>query len=209
MVHGRFPLLLVGLTALITAFGLTLAATGPGASHQHGEVGTAVRTLVSADGAAALDRVPDGFASVMGYAPVLEDGHLVRPDGGCSSPVSLPAGFEAACRQHDYGYDLLRYAERTGSPLGRWARGQIDDLLATRLVDSCVGSADSGQTPGGGHSLTDEACLASAQLAVGGVELNSLRQGDGVPEESARTGAALASSVLGLVGLVGAAVRRP
>src|SRR5690606_32185613 len=101
MAHGRLALLLLGLAALINAFVLTVAATGPGASRQHGEVGAAVRTLVSADGAAALDRVPDGFASVMGYAPVLEDGHLVRPAGGCSSPVSLPAGFEAACRQHD------------------------------------------------------------------------------------------------------------
>lgn len=207
MAHRRSTLLTLGLAAVVSAGGLTVAATPDETPGQQGPSGVAVRTLVDGNGSAASAAVPEGFVSVMGYAPVLQDGQLVRADGGCSSPVSLPASFEAACREHDYGYDLLRYAERTGSPLGRWARGAVDDLLTARLVEACVGTVPPGQTTGLGS--TGEPCLASAQLVVGGVTLNSLRQGDGVPEESALTWAALASWVLGLVGLTGAAVRRP
>lgn len=196
MASRRIATLLLGLSALAVAGGFTLAGTGLETEQGSSPAAQAVRALTSADGAQALAAVPEDFAEVRRYQPVLEDGHLVRADGDCSSPVPLPEEFEPACRQHDYGYDLLRYAEQTGQPLGRWARGAVDDAFADQVRSQCeVGRA--GAT-----------CRQLAFLAVTGVELNSVRQGDGVPEESALTNAALASSVVGLLGAAGAALPR-
>lgn len=196
MVLPRLFPLVVCIFALAASAAFTLAATGSdenaAARPDGAEAGAAVRSLTGGSPAEALAAVPDDFAGVLGYRPVLADGRLVRGDGGCSSPVALPALFEPACRQHDYGYDLLRYAERAGTPLGRWARGAIDDQFATEVRAAC-------------DTLTDrqaaDRCRVAAEVAVAGVELNSVRQGDGVPEESLLTNAALASSAVGLLGL--------
>ena len=62
---------------------------------------------------------PHGFRPAFGYEPVLErtpaGWRFTRPwfdDGGCSGPLA-DAGpfwdFGAACRAHDYGYDLVRF----------------------------------------------------------------------------------------------------
>src|SRR5262245_23988863 len=70
-----------------------------------------------------LDHAPSDFAAVMGYTPVvkqLADGtsRLVNPEGGCSVPgEGKPFDFNVACQAHDYGYDLLRYAEKKGTEL--------------------------------------------------------------------------------------------
>ncbi|USQ80288.1 hypothetical protein NF556_01090 [Ornithinimicrobium faecis] len=196
MASRRFSALLLGLSALATAGGLTLAGTGLDTEQGQSPAAHAVRALTTSDGAGALAAVPEDFAAVRGYEPVLEDGHLVRADGDCSSPVSLPEEFEPACRQHDYGYDLLRYAEQTGEPLGRWARGAVDEAFADRLHELCD-EGPSGAT-----------CRQLGFLAVTGVEFNSVRQGDGVPEESVLTNAALATSAVGLLGMSGAAIPR-
>src|SRR5688572_18193770 len=63
--------------------------------------------------------VPADFASVMGYEPVtatLADGsvRLVNPRGSCSVPGGWRQfDFDVACKAHDFGYDMLRYAART------------------------------------------------------------------------------------------------
>jgi len=203
MLPRRLSSLVLGLCAAFATTLFTLSATGAdgdhGSSAEPGDraAATAVRALKQGSPAEALATVPDDFARLRGYRPEVVDGLLVRADGGCSSPVALPEAFEPACRQHDYGYDLLRYAEQTGEPLGRWARGAIDDQFADRVRGLC-------------HDVTDmeraDRCRVAAEVAVAGVEFNSVRQGDGVPEESVLTQAALASAVVGALGVMGAAV---
>lgn len=192
MISRRFSALLLGLFALAAAGGFTLAGTGEEVDQQEGRAATAVRMLVAGTAEQGLAAVPDDFVSIHGYAPVVEGDRLVRADGDCSSPVPLPEEFEPACRQHDYGYDLLRYAAQTGEPLGRWARGAIDDQLADSLGALC----DPGRS--------GAPCRRMSVVAVTGVRLNSLRQGDGVPEESVLTQAALATSAVGVLGVGGA-----
>lgn len=135
----------------------------------------------------ALTTVPSDFARVMGYEPVLSGGRLVRPDGSCSSPFGpTDYGFGDSCRAHDLGYDLLRYAERKGQPLGGWARQAVDHEFDRSLHGRC--SAD----------RATATCAAAASVYADAVRLNSVRQGFGVPvaEGPART-------LLGLgVGLV-------
>jgi hypothetical protein len=83
---------------------------------------------------------PAGFAEAAGYEPELAQTpagwRYTRPagaDGGCSGP--LPDGgpfwdFGAACRAHDYGYDLIRFGvgDRTAS----------DDLLYRDMKRTCL-----------------------------------------------------------------------
>ena len=189
MLNRRLHWSLASLAALAAAVLLTLLVV-PAATSAEGDsspAAQAVTTLTVGTAAQALAAVPEDFPAVMGYAPVLEDGEVVRTDGDCSSPVPLPARFEPVCRQHDYGYDLLRYADRTGAPLGAWARVALDESFRGRLTQTCP--------------ARDSACHSAAVVAASAVELNTVRQGSGVPEESSATRAALAVSVLGAVGL--------
>lgn len=149
----------------------------------------AVRALVSEPAERAQEELPPDFAVVMGYAPVLEEGWLVRQDGSCSSPVALPAVFEPVCREHDLGYDLLRYAALTGESLGTWARDALDDRFARRLLDSCAEDDVPARVPG---------CLASAHVAAAAVEVNSARQLDGPPVESPASRAMTTAGAVGL-----------
>ena len=116
---------------------------------------------------------PADFAKVMGYTPVvakLADGRLrsINPDGYCSVPgEGRPFAFDTACRAHDYGYDLLRYANRRGEPLAENARAEID----ARLVDDLDSQCD--QTTNGSQYA---ACTATAEVFAAGVEFNSWRQ---------------------------------
>ncbi len=115
--------------------------------------------------------MPAQFADVRGYEPEivrLPSGDLVpvTPHGGCSSPFGgSPYGFSDACRQHDLGYDLLRYAEAEGHALGPWARKAIDAQFARQTFGTC----------------DDPGCWMMASLYVGVVEFNSWRQGYGAP----------------------------
>lgn len=129
--------------------------------------------------------IPADFSRVMGYEPALVDGLLTNPDGGCSSPIPLPAAFDNPCRAHDLGYDLLRYAELAGGPLGPWARRGIDARFSERLHGLCA-------NPG---------CTAMANTASAAVDVNSRRQLYAVP---AREPVAL--YVLGGAGLAALAV---
>ncbi|NLU81600.1 hypothetical protein [Rhodococcus sp. HNM0569] len=118
--------------------------------------------------------LPADFETVMGYAPVLEDGHLAAPEGVCSSPIPLPTEFEPACRRHDLGYDLLRYSAAAGSELGPWARKALDADLDRNMHAACE------SRPEGAPRTT---CTAFADIAATAVRVNSLRQHDGVPAD--------------------------
>src|SRR5918998_420015 len=103
----------------------------------HSVAADAFESLTNAHDEQAAPAVPAGFAAAMGYSPVLVDGMLVHPRGDCSSPVPLPSEFETACLAHDLGYDLLRFADRAGDPLGPWARQALDRQLDERLHEAC------------------------------------------------------------------------
>lgn len=116
--------------------------------------------------------VPPGFEARFGYRPQVRDGLLGTPDGECSSPVPLPHEFTPACRQHDYGYDLIRYADARGEPLPGSVRRTIDARLADNMRAACTP-----RTPGPSRA----ACTSSAVVADRAVRLNSWRQNDGIP----------------------------
>lgn len=138
-----------------------------------GPAGLAVVGLTSGDpGKAAAAAIPRGFADYSGYNPVLRQGVLVAPDGDCSSPVELPPEFDTACMAHDLGYDLLRYADSVGAPLGAWARQELDRSLGVRLHQAC----DAHTEP-----MVRTRCETLASVAATAVELNSRRQHYGVP----------------------------
>ncbi|WP_280401732.1 hypothetical protein [Nocardia carnea] len=137
-----------------------------------GPAGLAVVALTSAAGPAAAQAIPHDFESYTGYRPVVRQGVLVAPDGDCSSPVELPPEFDTACMAHDLGYDLLRYADSTGAPLGPWARQAVDNALGVRLHQAC----DAHTEP-----MVRTRCETLAEVAATAVELNSRRQHYGVP----------------------------
>ncbi|MBF6285535.1 hypothetical protein [Nocardia cyriacigeorgica] len=144
----------------------------------------AVAELTSGDAGSAA-AIPTDFAQVMGYRPAVVDGLLVNPHGDCSSPVPLPAEFDTACKAHDLGYDLLRYADRQGAPLGPWARQAIDRTLGERMGSACDTRAE---------AFTRGRCHAMAAIADTVVDLNSRRQGYGVPVAESFLGAAAADT---------------
>ncbi|HET8616331.1 MAG TPA: phospholipase A2 [Actinomycetales bacterium] len=130
----------------------------------------AASTSGSGSLAVSAPRLPADFALVMGYRPVVSHGRLLRPDGSCSSPFGPTAyGFGDACRAHDLGYDLLRYADRKGHPLGPWAREAVDDEFDRSLHGRCTGAR------------ATASCHAAASVYADAVRLNSVRQGFGVP----------------------------
>ncbi|MEV0458353.1 phospholipase A2 [Catellatospora methionotrophica] len=153
------------------AAALTVATPGNAQVSADAAATHMIHTLPTGD----LAAVPDDFAQVMGYTPGtarLADGSLrvVNPDGSCSVPgEGRPFDFAVACKAHDFGYDLLRYAQRRGAPLDPAARAEIDLLLDHDLRVQCV--ADS--TPG--------SCDATVALFAAGVGFNSWRQVSGPP----------------------------
>ena len=151
-----------------------LPATETGSSDTGAAV--AVHALATDDTVTAVAALPTGFADAMGYSPVTEPGFtsgavLVDPQGDCSSPVPLPSSFETACRIHDLGYDLLRYARDTGKELGPDARRELDAMLARQLHAACGSEA----------GRADFTCRPAAHVATTFVALNSWRQGYRIP----------------------------
>lgn len=135
--------------------------------------GLAVVDLTSGDTVAdAAAAIPRDFATYSGYEPVVRQGVLVAPDGNCSSPVELPPEFETACMAHDLGYDLLRYADRTGAPLGPWARQALDRMLNLHMHQACETHTE---------PVVRTRCETMAEIAATAVDLNSRRQHYGVP----------------------------
>ncbi len=121
--------------------------------------------------------LPSDFAQETGRDPktiTAPDGTLrvVDSSGGCSGPAGdTEWDFSAACRAHDLGYDLLRYADHKGQPLGQYARKALDDRLATDLHTQCR------LNPRG----AEETCHAVAETYALGLKFNSWRQRWGAP----------------------------
>ncbi|MFC9787920.1 hypothetical protein [Rhodococcus sp. NPDC127528] len=155
----------------------------------------AIETVTATDPVSAAATIPADFDAVMGYRPVQLDGMLVNPNGDCSSPVPLPAEFDTACKGHDLGYDLLRYADVTGAPLGPWARQSLDRQLDERMHAACAARPND-------ESRTS--CYLMANVAVTAVNSNSWRQGYDAPRPEPIGAYALAGGA-GLLLLGGAA----
>ena len=154
----------------------------------------AVTAVTTQEADIAAASVPADFESVMGYRPQVRNGLLVDPEGTCSSPIPLPEGFTPACAEHDLGYDLLRYADLTGDPLDAWARTAVDDRLSQRMRAVCADL----------HPALERAlCSTAAHVTATTVEINSVRQFRGVPEESLRSWAVTCLAV-GAVAVVSA-----
>uniref|UniRef100_UPI000B222AED hypothetical protein n=1 Tax=Nocardia amamiensis TaxID=404578 RepID=UPI000B222AED len=127
---------------------------------------------LTAGGPGALSVIPPDFVAYFGYRPSAVDGLVINPRGDCSSPVTLPAEFDAACKAHDLGYDLLRYADQRGEPLGPWARQALDATLDRQMHEACATRVD---------SFSRARCDAMASIANTAVDLNSRRQDYGAP----------------------------
>ena len=172
--------------ALVTAaVAASFALTGAGqpaspAAVEDVAAAHAVRVLTGGSASAAVlaAALPADFAAVEGYQPVPAAGpdgaaRLIDPAGGCSWLGSTSYDFGTACRAHDLGYDLLRYATAKGGSLGPWARHAVDDRFAADLRERCA-------TVSGGA-----ACAGLARVTVGAVGFNSWRQGYGNPGDEA------------------------
>jgi peptidoglycan/LPS O-acetylase OafA/YrhL len=158
-----------------------------------GPAAAAVTALVSAPaGQDPLAAVPADFPSLMGYTPVaarMADGtrRLAKPTGACSVPGGgAPFGFDQACKVHDYGYDLLRYAHATGQHPTAEARRQLDEMFAHDLHARCQVF---------GRGLAGAGCHLVAELFTAGVSFNSWRQHQGNPAEERLPGWALGLAV--------------
>jgi len=194
-------------TALTVAAAAALTTTlmaDPAAAEQPREstpTAAAIASLTTADHAAPASSIPADFAATMGYRPAVESGMLVNPSGDCSSPVTLPTEFETACKAHDLGYDLLRYADRHGAALGPWARKSLDAQLDRRMHGACdARTVDAART----------SCYVMANIASAAVTSNSWRQGYVAPRPESMAGYALAGGVgsVLIVGAVAATSRR-
>ncbi|WP_148281533.1 phospholipase A2 [Tsukamurella sp. 1534] len=159
--------------AVPLSFGLSLPASAEGIEDE--ATATAVRAVTAPESSAAAQAaaMPPGFS----YRAEPGPGFAVNPHGGCSSVLPLPSGFDAPCKAHDLGYDLLRHADAQGRPLGAWARVRIDDAFEDRLQSAC-GSRPVDQR---------QSCSHVADVVMLSVRANTWRQHDGPPrDESAR-----------------------
>jgi len=146
----------------------------------------------------AAGQLPSDFRAVMGYLPTIVPSGPTRADGGCSSPFGgTRYHFTADCRQHDLGYDLLRYAKAKGQPLGPWARKAVDDRFAAQTRSRCDGLG----------------CWVMADFYTAVVKFNSWRQGYGTPVAESKSrlllpiGAGITTALL--LGLVSMPRPRP
>ena len=140
-----------------------------------------------------LKHIPPDFSKVMGYTPTV--GHLangttiaINPRGGCSViGGGRPFDLDVACKAHDLGYDLLRYAHRRGADLGPQARHLVDDKFGADLYAQCT------TLYSGSRADACDVMAASFDAAVG---FNSWRQQFGAPVAAAGT-----MRTIGVVGL--------
>ena len=121
---------------------------------------------------------PADFEQVMGYKPnFIQTKHGPRmqdPFGDASSPgkIGPVKEFDQAAKTHDYGYDMLRYYAKKGTPLAPEARKAADAQFRTDIF----------------HYANDQKGLVDrwkyrgwAQVFATAVELNSRRQNYGPP----------------------------
>jgi hypothetical protein len=127
----------------------------------------------------AAGSLPRDFTEVTGHTSATvaaPDGttRAVHVAGGCSSPWgddNTRWDFSVSCRAHDLGYDLLRYADAKGQPLGPDLRERLDDRLSADMHAMCD------INPRG----TPRICHAVAGLYSVGLVVNSWHQRWGPP----------------------------
>ncbi|MDZ7932529.1 hypothetical protein [Rhodococcus sp. NPDC076796] len=158
--------------AIVAVTATTGAASTPPAADFTSPVAVSVHALVTESADTAALTIPDDFGSVMGYRPRVQDDMAENPHGDCSSPVPLPSDFDSACRAHDLGYDLIRYAAATGTTVDPQWRRSIDAQLEERMHAACTDRADDGPR---------QVCDAAASVAAAAVDVNSWRQSFGAP----------------------------
>ncbi len=168
---GRFARPSLAFLARTLIFAMVAVATS-GVAHAMSQPAVAdsddaVRIVDSiVAGHADVADVPSDFVDELGYQPVSSEGTLINPNGGCSTPGATgPERFATACRTHDLGYDVLRYAEQEGVRLGAQARFELDRRLYADLLATC-------ETP---------TCTATATAYFATVSANSIRQGYKAP----------------------------
>jgi hypothetical protein len=161
---------------LAVAAGFLVVATLSGWGHEERssaagqpQAARAIRAVTS-DAPDAGSQLPADFQGVMGYRPAVESwsgrSEPTRADGGCSSPFGgTRYHFTDDCKRHDLGYDLLRYANDKGQPLGPWARKAVDAHFARQTHEGC-------------HRFD---CTFAADVYTAVVRFNSWRQGYGTP----------------------------
>lgn len=127
----------------------------------------------------ALARLPKDFTALSGVTPgalPARDGTVraVHVDGGCSTPWgddNTKWDYAVPCKAHDLGYDLLRYADRKGHPLGPEVRESLDDRLSYDMHHTCdLNPVNSALT-----------CRVVASLYAAGLVVNSWHQRWGPP----------------------------
>ena len=178
----------VGAVGVVAAFVVAQPVAGAAVGAAGGENSAARVAVAELTGPHPGNVVlPADFAAERGYRPVVADGLLVDPGGACSSPVRLPAEFRTACQAHDLGYDLLRYADDHGQPLGTWARQAIDAVLEQRMQAACDDR----------HGLHRTGCRTMATVAGTAVDLNSRRQNYATPRPEYLFGIRLAGEHFG------------
>ncbi|WP_290061191.1 phospholipase A2, partial [Amycolatopsis solani] len=127
----------------------------------------------------ALAELPKDFTALSGVTPgamTARDGTVraVHVDGGCSTPWgddNTKWDYAVPCKAHDLGYDLLRYADRKGHPLGPEVRAALDDRLSTDMHHACdLNPMNSALT-----------CRVVASLYSAGLVVNSWHQRWGPP----------------------------
>ena len=158
------------ILALAAGFLVVAAIGGWGQEHRttvpdEPQAAQAIRAVTS-DQPNAVGQLPTDFRAVMGYLPTVASTGPTRAGGGCSSPFGgTRYHFTADCKQHDLGYDLLRYANAKGHPLGPWARKAVDSRFAAQTRSRC----------------SSFGCQATSGLYTSVVAFNSWRQGYGTP----------------------------
>ncbi|RKG70135.1 hypothetical protein, partial [Corallococcus terminator] len=121
---------------------------------------------------------PADFEQVMGYKPfAIQTPHGQRmqdPHGYASVPgqIGPVKEFDKAAKTHDYGYDLLRYFDKKGTPLKPEARKAADKLFRNDMFDYANDQKG---------ALNRFKYRTWAQIYATAVELNSVRQGHGPP----------------------------
>ncbi|MDI6628239.1 MAG: hypothetical protein QME72_11025 [Rhodococcus sp. (in: high G+C Gram-positive bacteria)] len=167
---SRAVMCTVAAIAAVTA--TTGAASTPPVAHSPSPVAVSVQALVTESADAAALTIPDDFGSVMGYRPRVQDDMVENPRGDCSSPIPLPSEFDSACKAHDLGYDLIRYAAATGTTVDPQWRRSIDAQLERRMHAACADRTDDGPR---------QVCDGAASVAATAVDVNSWRQSFGAP----------------------------
>lgn len=169
--RARIATVGLALTASTTLAVVTPVASadtvGDPPATENSAAGAAITALTTETPTRAAHEMPGDFDTVMGYVPALQNSMVINPHGSCSSPVTLPAEFDNACKAHDLGYDLLRYADHSGHQLGPWARKAIDAQLDRRMHAAC--ETRIGETSRAG-------CFTMADIAASAVDANSWRQ---------------------------------